>query len=277
MDHGLRAVQLLTATDMGPIEQYSQDLHDLNTTRRSTERRMVDEALEMAEEVADDLALVLYHPDWHKGIVGLIAQRVAERFYRPVVAFTEHEGVLSGSARSAPGLDLYAALDDASAHLIQFGGHKAAAGMTCMPENLDEFRIALNAAVDRRWPEAMRQPQISVDVVLRIDEVTPRLLQLQDRLEPFGVGNPAPVWGVRGVELAYTKKVGAEGEHLQVELFDPFRQRSLRGIYFQWGDDAVPEGLVDAAFQLSWNEYRGERSVQARLLDLQPTSGQAYL
>jgi single-stranded-DNA-specific exonuclease len=277
MDHGLRAVQLLTADELGPIDRFSQDLHDLNTTRRSTERRMVDEALEMAEGLADDLALVLYHPDWHKGIVGLIAQRVAERFYRPVVAFTEHEGVLSGSARSAPGLDLYAALDDASAHLIQFGGHKAAAGMTCKPENLDDFRIALNAAVDRRWPESMRQPQIEVDVVLRIDEVTPRLLQLQDRLEPFGVGNPAPVWGVRGVELAYTKNVGAEGEHLQVELFDPFRQRSLRGIHFQWGDDPIPEGLVDAAFQLSWNEYRGERTVQARLLDLQPTSGQAYL
>jgi single-stranded-DNA-specific exonuclease len=149
--------------------------------------------------------------------------------------------------------------------------------MTCKPENLNDFRVALNAAVDRRWPESMRQPQIEVDVVLRIDEVTPRLLQLQDRLEPFGVGNPAPVWGVRGVELAYTKNVGAEGEHLQVELFDPFRQRSLRGIHFQWGDDPIPEGLVDAAFQLSWNEYRGERTVQARLLDLQPTSGQAYL
>jgi single-stranded-DNA-specific exonuclease len=242
---------------------------------------MVDQALEMAEEMtldfADDLALVLYHPDWHKGIVGLIAQRVAERFYRPVVAFTQHEGVLSGSARSAPGLDLYAALEDASVHLIQFGGHKAAAGMTCKPENLVAFRKAMNLAVAARWPEAMRHPQIEIDVVLRIDEVSSRLLQMQDRLEPFGVGNPAPVWGIKGIELATTKKVGAQGEHLQVDLMDPFRQRSLRGIHFQWGDDPIPEGLVDVAFQLTWNEFRGERNLQARLLDLQPSSEQSYL
>ena len=281
MDHGLRAVNLLIATDRVPIDQYSQDLQDLNTTRRSTERHMVDQALEMAEEMtldfADDLALVLYHPDWHKGIVGLIAQRVAERFYRPVVAFTQHEGVLSGSARSAPGLDLYAALEEASVHLIQFGGHKAAAGMTCKPENLVAFRKAMNLAVEARWPEAMRHPQIEIDVVLRIDEVSPRLLQMQDRLEPFGVGNPAPVWGIKGIELAHTKKVGAQGEHLQVDLMDPFRQRSLRGIHFQWGDDPIPEGLVDVAFQLTWNEFRGERTLQARLLDLQPSSEQSYL
>lgn len=267
MHHGHLAVDLLTQGHPEILQQLSQDIEAHNLQRRSTEQGVSLAAQAQAALQSDQLGLVLLGTDWHKGVLGIVAQRTVETFYKPTIVLTEHEGKLSGSARSVPGLDLYDCLDAASEHLIQFGGHRAAAGMTLAPEKLADFRKAFNASVEQRWPIDQREPNQWIDSPAEIHELHEGLAHLLERLEPFGMENEAPIWGLKGVELEHVRKL-SEGKHLRAMARDPKTGAQIPVIGFGWGH-VDPRGPVNLAIVLEWNIFRGNKELQARILDLQ--------
>jgi single-stranded-DNA-specific exonuclease len=267
MRHGHLAVDLLTHPDPEALAQLGQNIEQYNSERRTTEKEVSLAAQAQAAVRQKDVGLVLVGTDWHKGVLGIVAQRTVEAFYKPTIVLTEHEGKLSGSARSVPGLDLYDALDEASEHLLQFGGHRAAAGMTLLPEKLEAFRAAFNAAVERRWPKSQRQPSQTIDTLAEVHELHEGLATLLERLEPFGMENEAPIWGLKGVRLEDVRRM-SEGKHLRATAVDPVTGAKLPVIGFNWGhaDVSLP---VDLAVVLEWNIFRNSKTLQARILDLQ--------
>ena len=267
MRHGHLAVDLLTHPDPEALAQLGENIEHYNSERRTTEKEVSLAAQAQAATQHENVGLVLVGQDWHKGVLGIVAQRTVEAFYKPTIVLTDHEGKLSGSARSVAGLDLYDALDEASEHLIQFGGHRAAAGMTLLPEKLEDFRKAFNAAVDRRWPADQRHPLQAIDSLAQVHELHESLATLLERLEPFGMDNEAPIWGLKGVQLQDVRRM-SEGKHLRAQAVDPHTGAELAVIGFNWGHADVSQP-VDLAVVLEWNYFRNSKTLQARILDLQ--------
>jgi single-stranded-DNA-specific exonuclease len=268
MAHGHLAVDLLTAPTEELLEQVASLVEAHNEDRKSTDQSILLEALEQVEAFDAKAGVVLFAPHWHKGVVGIVAQRVVEAVYKPTVVLTQSGEVLAGSARSVEGFDLYAALLACSPHLIQFGGHRAAAGMTLKPENLDAFRAAFAAYCQQQLRPEQRRPRLRLDANVRLHELTPRTELMLSRMAPFGVENPAVVWGVCGVRLRYARPVGADGKHLKAVLEDPASGARLDWIGFGWGHflEAAqnPELLFDVAFHLERNDYQGNVALQGK-------------
>lgn len=268
MAHGHLAVDLLTAPTEEVMEQVAGLVEAHNEDRKSTDQSILVEALEQVEAFDADAGVVLFAPHWHKGVVGIVAQRVVEDVYKPTVVLTQSGEVLAGSARSVEGFDLYAALLACSPHLIQFGGHRAAAGMTLKPEDLDAFRAAFAAYCEQQLRPEQRRPRLRLDAEVRLHELTPRTELMLSRMAPFGVQNEAVVWGVRGVRLRYARPVGADGKHLKAVLEDPASGARLDWIGFGWGHflEAAqnPDLLFDAAFHLERNDYQGNVALQGK-------------
>ncbi len=267
MRHGQLAVDLLTQPQPALLKQLSQDIESHNLERRSTEKGVSLAAHAQAVLLPHRIGLVLTGEEWHKGVLGIVAQRTVEAFYKPTIVLTLHEGKWSGSARSVPGLDLYECLNAVSEHLIQFGGHRAAAGMSLWPENLAAFIDAFDRSVDSRWPLADRHPRQRIDSCARVDELHASLAMLLERLEPFGMGNEAPIWGLENIELTEVRTM-SEGKHLRAKARDPKTGATLPVIGFGWGHVEIM-GPVNLAVVLEWNIFRGNKELQARILDLQ--------
>jgi single-stranded-DNA-specific exonuclease len=268
MAHGHLAVDLLTAPTEELLEQVASLVEAHNEDRKSTDQSILVEALEQVEAFDADAGVVLFAPHWHKGVVGIVAQRVVEAVYKPTVVLTQSGEVLAGSARSVEGFDLYAALLACSPHLIQFGGHRAAAGMTLKPENLGAFRAAFAAYCEQQLRPEQRRPRLRLDAEVQLHELTPRTELMLSRMAPFGMENQAVVWGLRGVRLRYARPVGADGKHLKAVLEDPTSGARLDWIGFGWGHflEAAqnPDLLFDVAFHLERNEYQGNVALQGK-------------
>jgi single-stranded-DNA-specific exonuclease len=272
MAHGHLAVDLLMAPTESVLEEVAQIVEAHNTERRATDQHMLTEALELLEPFSGAAGLVLYAPNWHKGVVGIVAQRVVEAVYKPTVVLTQSGTVLAGSARSVEGFDLYAALLACSEHLVQFGGHRAAAGMTLQPDALDGFRTAFDAYCRAHLKEDQRTPTLRIQTEVKLSELSLRTELLLGRMAPFGMQNEPIVWGVHGVRLLWARPVGADSTHLKAVLEDPETGARLDWIGFGlggWLDAALaPNALFDAAFVLERNDYQGVARLQARGLDL---------
>lgn len=272
MAHGHLAVDLLMAPTESVLEEVAQIVEAHNTERRATDQHMLTEALELLEPFSGAAGLVLYAPNWHKGVVGIVAQRVVEAVYKPTVVLTQSGTVLAGSARSVEGFDLYAALLACSEHLVQFGGHRAAAGMTLQPDALDGFRTAFDAYCRAHLKEDQRTPTLRIQTEVKLSELSLRTELLLGRMAPFGMQNEPIVWGVHRVRLLWARPVGADSTHLKAVLEDPETGARLDWIGFGlggWLDAALaPNALFDAAFVLERNDYQGVARLQARGLDL---------
>jgi len=270
MRHGHWAVDLMTTPQPDLLNQLSQNITDFNTERRAEEQALVARAAKQAEAYTDAPALVLSGEGWHKGVLGIVAQRLTEQFHKPTIVLSARHGILSGSARTAGGLNLYEAIDAASEHLIQFGGHRAAAGMTLKSESLNAFRQAFTAEVDRLWPHEDRHPVQHIDALCTLEELNERMMALLDRLAPFGQGFPMPTWGLRGVTLQHVNRL-SDGKHLKASITEG--GVALEAIGFGWGDFQGTDAPVDVAVQLDWNHFRGQSRLQARIVDLQAHHG----
>jgi single-stranded-DNA-specific exonuclease len=267
-------LRLLLTDDPDEARQVAAELEALNGERQRLDQQMQDEALAQVEsEFASDpgAAFVLASDDWHPGVVGIVASRVVERYGRPVflVAFEGETG--RGSGRSISAFDLHAALVECGGLLERFGGHHMAAGLTIRREQLGAFRQRFReVAADQLTPDLLG-PEQRVDLVISLEEATDELERLCRHLEPCGSGNPAPVFGVRGVRLLNPSVIG--GRHLKGVLQAGGRAR-LPAIAFGWAERAQwlsPDGpLVDAAFRLETNTWNGRTSLQARVMALSP-------
>ncbi|NPA42446.1 MAG: single-stranded-DNA-specific exonuclease RecJ [Chlorobi bacterium] len=278
MDHGKRAVELLIQTDERRAEELGLALEDNNRLRRETDSHITEEALRIITDRLDpdQYTTVVYRKDWHKGVVGIVASRLIEKFYRPTVVFTysEADNLWVGSARSVKNFDLYAVLDSLRDYIHRFGGHKFAAGLSVKPENLKPFIRAFEAKVREVIPEELRTPEIEIEEELDLGEITPRFARLLKRFAPFGPGNMKPVFMTRNLrDTGFARTVGRDHHHLRMFLTDGSSMHSMAAIAFNQADkyDLVRQGKPFAAvYQIEENEWQGRTSLQLKIKDLKP-------
>ena len=270
---GYAAVNLLIEGNESLAEEFGSVIDGFNQDRKCIDRSVTQEAHDFIEAHAELKAAkstVIYNPRWMKGIVGIVASRLIETYYRPTVVLTMSNGFVTGSARSVPGFDLYQAIESCSDLLENFGGHMYAAGLTMRPERVEEFTRRFNAYVEENIDPITLQPQVEIDSELFFSNITPAFRRDLNRFQPFGPGNPAPVFVTRGVvSHGETKLVGADCEHLRMDLMQ--RQKpntTIQTIAFQqpthyeWIRAGHP---IDVCYQIVENHYRGSVSVQLRI------------
>ena len=275
---GYAAVNLLIEGNESLAEEFGSVIDGFNQDRKCIDRSVTQEAHDFIEAHAELKAAkstVIYNPRWMKGIVGIVASRLIETYYRPTVVLTMSNGFVTGSARSVPGFDLYQAIESCSDLLENFGGHMYAAGLTMRPERVEEFTRRFNAYVEENIDPITLQPQVEIDSELFFSNITPAFRRDLNRFQPFGPGNPAPVFVTRGVvSRGETKLVGADCEHLRMDLMQ--RQKpntTIQTIAFQqpthyeWIRAGHP---IDVCYQIVENHYRGSVSVQLRIKDIKP-------
>ena len=275
---GYAAVNLLIEGNESLAEEFGSVIDGFNQDRKCIDRSVTQEAHDFIEAHAELKAAkstVIYNPRWMKGIVGIVASRLIETCYRPTVVLTMSNGFVTGSARSVPGFDLYQAIESCSDLLENFGGHMYAAGLTMRPERVEEFTRRFNAYVEENIDPITLQPQVEIDSELFFSNITPAFRRDLNRFQPFGPGNPAPVFVTRGVvSHGETKLVGADCEHLRMDLMQ--RQKpntTIQTIAFQqpthyeWIRAGHP---IDVCYQIVENHYRGSVSVQLRIKDIKP-------
>ena len=278
---GYAAVNLLIEGNESLAEEFGSVIDGFNQDRKCIDRSVTQEAHDFIEAHAELKAAkstVIYNPRWMKGIVGIVASRLIETYYRPTVVLTMSNGFVTGSARSVPGFDLYQAIESCSDLLENFGGHMYAAGLTMRPERVEEFTRRFNAYVEENIDPITLQPQVEIDSELFFSNITPAFRRDLNRFQPFGPGNPAPVFVTRGVvSHGETKLVGADCEHLRMDLMQ--RQKpntTIQTIAFQqpthyeWIRAGHP---IDVCYQIVENHYRGSVSVQLRIKDITPLRG----
>ena len=275
---GYAAVNLLIEGNESLAEEFGSVIDGFNQDRKCIDRSVTQEAHDFIEAHAELKAAkstVIYNPRWMKGIVVIVASRLIETYYRPTVVLTMSNGFVTGSARSVPGFDLYQAIESCSDLLENFGGHMYAAGLTMRPERVEEFTRRFNAYVEENIDPITLQPQVEIDSELFFSNITPAFRRDLNRFQPFGPGNPAPVFVTRGVvSHGETKLVGADCEHLRMDLMQ--RQKpntTIQTIAFQqpthyeWIRAGHP---IDVCYQIVENHYRGSVSVQLRIKDIKP-------
>jgi single-stranded-DNA-specific exonuclease len=275
-----RAVNMLLAPTQQEARYTAEVVDHMNQERRLSDARTTQEALALIAEDPDGAtapATVLFQPHWPQGVLGIVASRCLDQYYRPTVILTEREGMATGSSRSIAGFDVHEVLEACAPLLSQFGGHRAAAGLTLPVENLAAFKEQFMREVAARVP-AGQQPVRPVDIDAWLDfaQLTGDFLIEMQRLEPYGPGNPAPVFASTGLRAVpgSVRPVGQAG-HLKMRLMQPNNSSGLvlDAIGFGLGHYLprlldTPDALISACYVLEMNEFRGQRSLQLRLLDL---------
>ena len=275
MKHGLHAVELLLSATDEEAQTLAQEVEMYNTSRREVEQEITKEALAQITENQEEnnAANVVYAPHWHKGVIGIVASRLIESYYRPTLVFTKSkEGILAASARSVRGFDVYKAIDACSRHIIQFGGHKYAAGVTLKEENYQAFKAAFEAQVAQTLTATQKAQTLDVDVGLPFTAITPKLLRILKQMEPFGPENSSPVFYTDGVvDSGYAKLVGQDKSHIKAR-FVQGASSPIDAIGFGLGKkmNLLKKGTpLRIAYTLEENVWQGNVSVQLRLKDIE--------
>ena len=273
MDQGLTAVELLMSTDKETALPIARSIEFFNTERKSTDERITKEALQQIEleEAVDNNSTVVYHPSWHKGIIGIVASRLIEVYYRPTVVLTQSEEVLAGSVRSVSGFDVYQALEACKDSMIQFGGHKYAAGLTLQPEQLDAFKTAFEKYVAEHILPEQKTPSLAYDLEVSFRDLNAKLLRILNQMAPFGPKNMRPVFVTHHCKDAGgSRVVGKDKTHLRLDVVDG-RSSRFSGIGFGLGQllsEVKLQKPFSVLYTLEENEYKGVTNLQLRIKDL---------
>lgn len=270
---GREAVRLLITTDAAEAQEISAIVNEHNETRRSFDHDITEAALEMLRSDPIDAAksaTVVCGRHWHKGVVGIVASRLIETYYRPTIVLTEEDGMVSGSARSVAGFDIYAAIDSCSDLLTNFGGHLYAAGLSMKSENYAAFKERFEQYVASHILPEQKQPVILAEEEIGFADITSQFFSVIRCLAPFGPKNPCPVFVTRRVcNYRYTRAVGKTGEHLKLDVTD--RQGAMQGIAFGKGDIArdLQNGRnADICYELQTNTFNGITTIQMMVQDI---------
>lgn len=273
MKHGNYAVELLMENDKERAIEQAQAIEIFNSERRESDQLITKEALEQIEALneTENSATVVYQEHWHKGVIGIVASRLIETYYRPTIVFTKSGAYLAASARSVKGFDVYNAIEKCSSYIEQFGGHKYAAGLTIKVENYALFKAAFEAEVSKTLPSVLRTPELLIDSELTFENITPKFYRILRQFAPFGPQNMAPVFMSRTIsDTGYAKCVGEEGKHLRATLHQNNSQR-LVGIGFGLGKKIniiKSKRSFQIVYSVDENEWNGNVSLQLKLKDI---------
>lgn len=271
--HGNEAVALLTEYNLDQAEQFASEIEQHNTDRKGLDKQITVEALSQIEANSEkeNFTTVLYQENWHKGVIGIVASRLTETYYRPTIVFTKSGDKLAASARSVKDFDVYNALEACAEHLEQFGGHKYAAGMTLKEENYLAFKEAFEKEVRNTIPHELLIPEIAVDAEINLSAINPRFIRLLSQFEPFGPENMTPVFLTKNIkDTGYAKPLGKDDEHLKLFV----KQNNSEGfgaIAFNFGNKlemVTNQKPFEAVYCIDENEYNGAVTLQLRIKDL---------
>lgn len=266
MDHARIAVDLLTTDDEEKAGALAKHVNDLNAERQNVEAqilRRIELYLQQSPQILDQKALVLADANWHPGVLGIVASRLADKYCRPVVLFAAGKDMMKGSARSRPGIDLYEHLSACSGYLENFGGHAMAAGLSARPGQFQDFCTQFAGRIRDCCPESAFAAQLPVDCEISFDAVTETLADELAGLEPFGEKNPEPLFAAKDVEVVFSKIIG--GRHLRLMLRQPESRakKTLPAVWFNIDpQQPLPRGLDWIAFRIRWNHYNGKKDLQ---------------
>lgn len=273
MQHGDYAVALLTETNFNQAKQYAEEIEAFNTDRREADQQITEEALQQikAHNEEERFTTVVYHKEWHKGVIGIVASRLTETYYRPTLVFTKSGDKLAASARSVSGFDVYNALEACSAHIEQFGGHKYAAGLTLKEENYEAFKQAFEDEVSKTIDKTLLVPEIKVDMQISLPQVNDKLWRIIRQFAPFGPSNMTPIFMSENLkDTGYGKCVGEDDKHLRITATQT-GQEKLVGIGFGLGDkyDLITnKKRFKAVYSIDENHWQGHVSLQLKLRDI---------
>ncbi len=271
--HGNEAVALLSEFNLEQAAIFASEIEQHNSDRKGLDKQITIEALRQIEENNEKnrFTTVVYQEDWHKGVIGIVASRLTETYYRPTIVFTKSGDKLAASARSVRDFDIYNALEACSEHLEQFGGHMYAAGMTLKEENYLAFKEAFEKEVQNTIHPDLLVPEISIDAEIDLGEINDKLIRILNQFEPFGPQNRTPVFLTKNLtDSGYAKNLGADETHLKL-FVSQNNSQSLGAIGFGLGDKlsfVKNKNPFDAVYCIDENEYNGTLSVQLRLKDL---------
>lgn len=276
MQSGRTAVDLLTSRNDEDAIKIGETINVHNNDRKNIDREITYEAIKMAKELpgfAGKKSTVVYNPSWHKGVVGIVASRLVEAYYRPTIVLTNSNGFVTGSARSIPGFDLYEAIESCSDLLENFGGHTYAAGLTLREENLPEFVRRFESHVREKITKEILTPIIHIDSFLEFRQITPKFFRILKQFQPFGPGNLSPVFITENVyDNGNGRRVGTDNGHLKLELIqedEPYRHISAIAFNKSEHFDHMQMGNpVDICYSIAENYYRGIANIQLRIKDI---------
>ena len=278
IETGMSSVELLVSDNEALAQDMGDLINDFNNTRRNIDNLITKEALDLiakTKEINNKKATVVFNPNWHKGVVGIVASRLTETYYKPTIVLTESNGFITGSARSVLGFDLYKAIESCSNLLENFGGHMYAAGLTMKKENFKAFKQKFENAVEDQIMAEQMVPSVEIDMELKLKEITPKLYRIIKQFEPFGPDNMAPVFFTENVVDDGTGKiVGNSKEHLKLNVLhedEPYKPYPAIGFnlaeYYPYISKGYP---FDICFSIEENEYRGNVNLQLRIKDIKP-------
>lgn len=279
MQSGREAVELLVARDSTDALHRARAIDQYNRDRKELDKRITEEANDIISQrgatEADKKALVIYNKNWHRGIIGIVASRLTELYYKPSVVLTLSNGLATGSSRSVQGFDVYRAVESARDLLENFGGHTYAVGLSLKEENIPEFSRRFEEYVAKNILPSQRQPLLEIDAVITFSEITPTFFAMLNRFNPFGPGNQKPVFCTRNVkDFGTSKLVGRHSEHIKLELVDDTSGKVYNGIAFNMARhfEHIHAGLpFDICYTIEDNKhYPGGGALQLQIKEIRP-------
>ncbi|MGV3460318.1 MAG: single-stranded-DNA-specific exonuclease RecJ [Flavobacterium sp.] len=271
--HGKFAVQLLTEASLEQAEEFAANIESLNADRKGLDKQMTVEALQQIEDnnEQDRFTTVVYQDTWHKGVIGIVASRLTETYYRPTLVFTRSGDRLAASARSVKDFDVYNALEACAEHLEQFGGHMYAAGLTLYADQYKLFKNKFEEVVASTIDPQLLIPEISIDAEINLTDITPKFYRILKQFEPFGPGNMTPVFHTKGLrDSGFGKPIGGDNTHLKLFV----RQNNSEGFGAVGFGLATKKDLAcngqefEAVYSVDENIWNGQASLQLRLRDI---------
>lgn len=274
VDHAKIAVELLVEKDMNNAAQIARSLNTMNTKRQQIERTIlntIETQLNTHPHLLDKKTLVLADERWDEGVLGIVASKLVDRYYRPVVLFAVTDGTGKGSARSIPGFDLYGGLQSCSEYLLSFGGHKMAAGLKIEASNIDIFKNAFDDVATMMTKSEDLNPVLPIDIEIDFADISEKLIDEIEHLKPFGCGNEEPVFMSRDITVVSSDIVGKNHRRMHLRQYSNNKNKAFSAIRF-----TIPPGFESIdhfdkiAFQLRWNRWKGHKSIQLIILDSRP-------
>lgn len=270
LENASLSVELMTCEDELRAKEIAEHLDDLNAKRKEIEQKIFDEAYKKAEEMPEDtLVYVIAGENWNHGVIGIVASRLSEMYYRPCILISVDEGKGKGSGRSVPEMNLFDALSDSEDLLTAFGGHSQAAGLSIAEENIGEFTKKINEFAKKNIDSTSLVPKLYIDCNLGSQSVTMQSARMLEALAPFGEGNEIPVFSMQGLKVVSVQSMGADKKHLRLRLTD--KNNMFNAVGFGMGEleeELKPGMMVNIAFNMNINTYQGSENLQLILKDI---------
>ncbi|MGL5729657.1 MAG: single-stranded-DNA-specific exonuclease RecJ, partial [Bacteroidales bacterium] len=279
MQCGKEAVDLLISKDMQQAKDICESLNGYNDMRRELDKNVTEEAntiLENCKNLESRKAIVIYNDRWHKGVIGIVASRLTELYYKPAVVLTLSNGLATGSCRSIQGIDIYKALESCRDILENFGGHPYAAGLSMKEEHVEEFTHRFEQYVADNIEPDQLIPQLEIDAVINFHDITPKFFRVLKQFSPFGPNNQKPVFCTKRVyDYGTSRLVGKDQEHLKLELIDTHSENIMNAIAFgMYEHNDYIKGLnpFDIIYTIEENNYNGNSYIQLQVKEIRPSS-----